>query len=93
MQEKCDILAVQPDWDQRETTEATIVIARFVQGHHPGQRRVLSDSAASQSENYGGSHRQTGAIPGGYSGRAALRREQCRGTTIARNILSSLLFT
>jgi hypothetical protein len=30
-----------------------------------------------KSEDDGGSRRQTGADPGGYSGRAALMREQC----------------
>jgi hypothetical protein len=40
-------------------------------------RRGLPGPAAPYSEDYSGSRRQISAVPGGYSGRAALRREQC----------------
>jgi hypothetical protein len=52
-------------------------VGRPIQGHQPDQRRCLPNSAAPQSKTDGGTPRQTGAIPGGYSGRAALRRDQC----------------
>jgi hypothetical protein len=70
-------LAVAPDSDEREVAEATVIMGRPVQGHLPHQRRDLPDSAAFQSEDVGGSPRQTVAIRGGFSGQAALRREQC----------------
>jgi hypothetical protein len=41
------------------------------------KRLSLPGPAASYSEDDGGSCRQTGVVPGGCSGRAALRREQC----------------
>jgi hypothetical protein len=41
------------------------------------QVRGLQGPAAPYSEDDSGPRRQTGAVPGGYSGPAALRREQC----------------
>jgi hypothetical protein len=70
-------LAVPPDSDQREVTEATVIIEMLVQSHHSNQRRGLQHPAAFESEDDDdGSPRQTGATPGGYLGRTALRREQ-----------------
>jgi hypothetical protein len=44
--------------------------------HHHLDKRHIPDSAASQGKDNGLPPRHTGVIPGGYSGRVALRREQ-----------------
>jgi hypothetical protein len=52
-------------------------MGRPVQGHHPDQRCRLPNPAAPPVENDGGTPGQTCAVPGGCSGRAALRSGQC----------------
>jgi hypothetical protein len=65
-----------------------------IQGHDPDQRRSLSASAASQSRyDGGGTPRQTGAVFGGYSGRAAVRREQCGVLNNANTLVAICMIT
>jgi hypothetical protein len=52
-------------------------VGKSVQHRHTNQRRGLPDSEVSPGKDDGGPPGQTGAIPGGYSERVALRREQC----------------
>jgi len=72
-------VAVPPYLKERQSTQAADMLGRPLYHHHPDQWRHIPDSAAPQGKDDGHPPVQTGVIPGGYSGRAALRREQCNG--------------
>jgi hypothetical protein len=56
-------------------TQAADVLEKLL-NHHPDKRHI-PDSAASQGKDDGRPPGQTGVVPGGYSGRVAVKREQC----------------
>jgi len=57
----------------KKITQTADVLGRSL--HHRLDKRHIPDSAASQGKDNGRPPGQTGVIPGGYSGRVALRRE------------------
>ena len=71
-----EVIAVaKPNLSIREAQALEELIADY-------QRRHIPDSATFQTKDDGCPPGQTGAIPGGYSGRVTLRREQCNITPL-----------
>jgi len=75
-------VAVPPYSKERKMPLFADVLGRHLPHHYLNQRRHIPDSALFQGKNDGRPTRQTGAVAGGYSGRAALRRGQCNMTLL-----------
>ena len=71
-----DSVADLPYPEERKITQATDGLGSPLHHNHLDKCHIL-DSAASQGKDDGRPPGQTGTIPGGYSRRVALRREQC----------------
>jgi hypothetical protein len=75
-------VAVLPYLEEMKIPQASDMLGRPLEHHHPDQRHRIPDSVASKGKDDGCPSGETGTIPGGYSGQVALTREQCNVTPL-----------